>query len=165
MSGEAISSSILLIGAAIGAAFLVAAILPAIFSAGDTFGTVAHSSEEKLKTDFRITNTFAKAGVGSGEVKVWLKNVGGTRISSYEVQKSDVFYGVSTSISRYSYGGTPAFTYVIGDGSVDGSTYWDIGETLEIRLTSLTITADNVLYFTFSTPNSVRRTITFSVNN
>nr|WP_319540092.1 hypothetical protein [uncultured Methanospirillum sp.] len=162
MAGEAISSSILLIGAAVGAAFLIAAILPAIFSAGDTFGTVAHSADEKMKTDFRIVNTFASANT----IKVWMKNVGATQLSIYDVRKSDVYYGTSTSIERYSYGAggsatTNNFDYDLGDATDNG--YWDIGETLEVTITDLSILSTDTLSFTFATPNSIRRSVTFSL--
>jgi archaeal flagellar protein FlaG len=161
MAGEAISSSILLIGAAVGAAFLIAAILPAIFTAGDTFGTVAHSADEKMKTDFRIVNTFAN----DTAVKVWMKNVGATRPSIYDIQKSDVYYGTSTSIERYSYGSgghaaTKNFDYLLGDATNNG--YWDIGETLEITIVGLSVSSTDPLSFTFATPNSIRRSVSFS---
>ncbi len=161
MAGEAISSSILLIGAAVGAAFLIAAILPAIFSAGDTFGTVAHSADEKMKTDFRIVNTFAN----NTAIKVWMKNVGATRVSIYDIRKSDVYYGISTSIERYSYasGGsatTKNFAYILGDTTDNG--YWDIGETLEVIIVDLSIDSTDTLSFTFALPNSIRRSVTFS---
>lgn len=159
MASEAISSSILLIGAIVGAAFLVTAILPAIFQAGDTFGTVSSSAETKMKTDFRIVNTFAS---DTGIIKVWMKNVGANQISEFDIKKSDVYYGKTTSISRYSWGGTPAFTYALGDATNNG--FWDIGETLEIQISGLTITNGDILSFTFSLPNSVRRSISFSTN-
>jgi len=155
MASEAISSSILLIGAVLGAAVLITAILPAIFSAGDTFGTVSSSAENKMKTDFRIVNTFAS----TTEAKVWMKNVGANQISIYDIRKADVFFGTSSSIDRYSYGGSKAFDYQVSDSS---NGYWDIGETLEISITLTSDPGTNVLSFTFALPNSVRRTTTFS---
>lgn len=158
MASEAISSSIMIIGAVMGAAILMMAILPAIFSAGDTFGTVAHSAEQKLKTDFQIVNTYAKDG-SPDVVKVWLKNVGANQISSYEIEKSDVFLGIGSSdYQRKTY--DSGFTY-----SLDGD-YWNIGETLEIRMvaTEITISNSDVISFTFALPNSVRRSTTFSSN-
>jgi len=88
MASEAISSSIMIIGAVLGAAVLITAILPAIFSAGDTFGTVSSSAEQKLKTDFRIVNTYADAD----QVFVWMKNVGSTRVSIYDLQNPMFFW-------------------------------------------------------------------------
>ena len=159
MSGEAISSSILLIGAAVGAAFLIAAILPAIFSAGDTFGTVAHSADSKMKTDFRIVNTYAST---SPNVTVWLKNVGANRLSTYDIQNSDVFYGKGTEaveLLKYSNG----FGFVLTDSANNG--YWDIGETLQVSVQNPgTISDETQIYFSFTTPNGVRRTTAFSTN-
>jgi archaeal flagellar protein FlaG len=162
MAGEAISSSILLIGAAVGAAFLIAAILPAIFSAGDTFGTVAHSAENKMKTDFRIVNTYAEvSGSNIDLVQVWMKNVGANPISIYDIAKSDVFFGKTSSIVHYTNITSPKFEYY----TTTSNNYWNIGDTLEIKLTpSSTISKDDVMSFTFTLPNSVRRTTSFTAN-
>lgn len=160
MASEAISSSIMIIGAVLGAAVLITAILPAIFSAGDTFGTVSSSAEQKLRTDFRIVNTYAYVDTPD-VVKVWLKNVGANRISIYDIQLSDVFFGVNNQISQRSY--DTGFTYELKGSLVNG--YWDIGETLEISVVNPEISSNDQIYFSFALPNSVRRTITFSTNN
>lgn len=165
MASEAISSSILLIGAVLGAAVLITAILPAIFSAGDTFGTVAHSADEQLKTDFKIINSYATT-TSPLIAKVWMKNVGGTRLSIYDLQKSDVFFGQGNSITHYSYatGGTEkTFEYAVLKTTQNG--YWEVGDTVELtlHLPAGTISSDSVvLYFSLSTPQSIRRTVTFS---
>ena len=157
MASDAISSSIMIIGAVLGAAVLITAILPAIFSAGDTFGTVSSSAEQKLKTDFRIVNTYTAGGT---TVQVWMKNVGNTRISVYDIKDSDVFLGIGSSYERYGNESTNDFEYYLS-GSDDG--YLDIGETLEIKEPTTTATIGNKsVMYTFSLPNSVRRTITFS---
>ncbi|MGV8109086.1 hypothetical protein [Methanospirillum sp.] len=162
MASEAISSSIMIIGAVLGAAVLITAILPAIFSAGDTFGTVSSSAEQKLKTDFRIVNTYTAGGT---TVQVWMKNVGNNRISKYDLEKSDVFLGIDTYYGRIGYDGSDPYEdqsfYFTISGS--DSTYWDIGETVEIYITNTGhVIGDNNVLFTFSLPNSIRRTITFS---
>lgn len=157
MASEAISSSIMIIGAVLGAAVLITAILPAIFSAGDTFGTVSSSAEQKLKTDFRIVNTYADAD----QVFVWMKNVGSTRVSIYDLQKSDVFLGIgSSNYKRYGWGaGDDGSTFKY---SGDSGGYWNIGETLEIEIGGLTIGQNDQLSYTFTLPNSIRRSTTFS---
>lgn len=159
MASEAISSSIMIIGAVLGAAVLIAAILPAIFSAGDSFGTVAHSAEQKLRTDFRIVNAYA-ANELSTTVKVWMKNVGGDRISIYDIQKSDVFLGYDSNYARYGYAaaGAGTFTYSLPAGGG----YWSIGDTVEITVTTSGAVGTDPISFTFALPNSVRRTTTFS---
>ena len=159
MASEAISSSIMIIGAVLGAAVLITAILPAIFSAGDTFGTVSSSAEQKLKTDFRIVNTHA----GADSIQVWMKNVGSTRISIYDIQKSDVFLGIGPSnYDRYGWGsGTDGRTFSF---SGDSGGYWNIGETLEVAISGFDpdIGADEQLSFTYTLPNSIRRSTSFS---
>jgi flagellar protein FlaG len=162
MASEAISSSILLIGAVVGAAFLVTAILPAIFSAGDTFGTVSSTAESKIKTDFRIVNTYAHdAGATIDTIQVWMKNVGSSHISIYDVEKSDVFFGTSNSIVHYTTVNAP--TFVVIEGGTDDN-YWSIGETIEIKIIGLALDDESILSFTFVLPNSVRRSTTFSAN-
>ena len=160
MASEAISSSIMIIGAVLGAAVLITAILPAIFSAGDTFGTVSSSAEQKLRTDFRIVNTYTSGGT---TVHVWLKNVGNNRISIYDIQSSDVFIGYGSKYGRLGYNDNEAagtFKYILNPA--DG--YWDIGETVEIFIknTGMGEIGTNTVTFTFTLPNSVRRSVTFS---
>lgn len=165
MASEAISSSIMIIGAVLGAAVLITAILPAIFSAGDTFGTVSSSAEQKLRTDFRIVNTYAYNDAGGDDVIVWLKNVGANRISIAEIKSSDVFYGVNNQVSQLSNDqtGSTGFKYE-EKGTENG--YWDIGETLEITIdVPGDFSSGDQIYFSFALPNSIRRTITFSTNN
>jgi len=159
MASEAISSSIMIIGAVLGAAVLISAILPAIFSAGDTFGTVSSSAEQKFRTDFRIVNTYAYDG-SQDVATVWLKNVGTNRISIYDIRSSDVFFGANNLVSQSSWNN--GFTYNLKGTSND---FWDIGETLEIIITSPTFVSGDQLYFSFALPNSIRRTTTFSTNN
>lgn len=165
MASEAISSSILLIGAIVGAAFLVTAILPAIFQAGDTFGTVSSAAESKMKTDFRIVNTYAHYDIGNeiDYIQVWMKNVGANQISIYEVEKGDVFFGTSNSIVHYTKSTIPPIE-ITESGTVDN--YWSIGETIEIKITfsPSSIAKSSLLSFTFTLPNSVRRSTSFSTN-
>lgn len=158
MASEAISSSIMIIGAVLGAAVLITAILPAIFSAGDTFGTVSSSAEQKLRTDFRIVNTYANASA----VQVWMKNVGNNRISVYDVRNADVFLGLSSSnYKRYGYGlGTDGNSF-IESGTLIGE-YWEIGETLEISILGISPSSGVDITFSFALPNSIRRTTSFT---
>ena len=161
MASEAISSSIMIIGAVLGAAVLITAILPAIFSAGDTFGTVSSSAEQKLRTDFRIVNTFVRDDGATDTVRVWMKNVGSTQISIYDLRKSDVFLGIGTDYERYGWGDGTGGTF---DFSGDSGGYWQIGETLEVFIEGLLIGDTDQISYTFTLPNSIRRSVTFSKN-
>lgn len=161
MSGEAISSSILLIGAAVGAAFLVVAILPVIFSAGDTFGTVSSTVDSKMRTDFQIINTYADDDPDA--VTIWIKNTGSNRISLYDIAQSTIFLGTNDNIEAYSYSSTEADPYTFRYTAIAGQ-YLNIGSTLEIIInTPPAIGANDVLYLSLSLPNSIRRTVTFGV--
>jgi len=160
MASEAISSSIMIIGAVLGAAVLITAILPAIFSAGDTFGTVSSSAEQKLKTDFQFINTYAKDNnPATDTLIIWLKNTGANRISEYEIQHSDIFYVISNGQPNdVSYNGGSGFSYT---GLTSG--YWTIGNTLKLIVTTpANFSSTDTISLTFAVPNGVKRTITFS---
>lgn len=159
MASEAISSSIMIIGAVLGAAVLITAILPAIFSAGDTFGTVSSSAEQKLRTDFRIVNTYVRDDGATDTVRIWMKNVGNTQISIYDLRKSDVFLGIGSVYERYGWGDGTSGTFGF---TGDNGGYWQIGETLEVFIEGLTIDDIDQLSYTFTLPNSIRRSIYFS---
>ena len=159
MASEAISSSILLIGAVLGAVVLITAILPAIFSAGDTFGSASSAAENKMKTDFRFINTYAKDGTPD-VMTLWLKNVGNTQISIYDIQKSDIFILHTDSVEQKSW--SSGFTYSL---PTPNNGYWDIGETLTIQIDSPTVASGETFTVTFALPNSIRRSTSFSSNN
>ena len=166
MSSEAITSALFIIGGVVAASVLLSAIFPVIFNTGQTFGTVAHSADEQIRTDFAIVNTFSKwdANVADNQyAQVWLKNTGSNAISSYELEKSDVFVGSETSITSLGYNAAlplESFTYTI----TGGDSTWNIGERvkLDIRSDYLDLDEGETVYFSFVLPNSVRKTITFT---
>ncbi len=167
MASEAISSSVMIIGAAVGAAVLMAAILPAIFSAGDTFGSVAYSSEKQMRTDFQIVNTFVNTGTPVSP-KIWMKNTGAERISLYDLQKSDVYFGRNNNISMCAYSAshnTKTFDFLLPENN-DG--FWNLGQTVEITVytgSSTAVTQDEVLTYTFVLPSSIRRSTSFGLTS
>lgn len=166
MSSEAISAGIMITGAVIAAAFLVTAILPAIFTAGGTFGTVAHSTDNQIRTDFEIIRAFtsskAPEGSTSPPVDVWIKNTGQIRFNNAEIEIMDVFFGNYEGITRLTYtpGSLPVegfFTFTV-EGS--DSAYWGPGDTLHIK-TSRASTLGAPYYFALATPNGVQKTHVF----
>jgi archaellum component FlaG (FlaF/FlaG flagellin family) len=167
MSSEAISAGIMIIGAVVAAAFLVTAILPAIFTAGGTFGTVAHSADNQIRTDFEIIRAFtpkltAPPAIPPTEVDVWIKNTGQTRFNRAEIESMDVFFGNSNRIDRLEYaGGTPvvgfSFSFVLSDPA---STHWNPGDTLHIEI-SRNWDLEPQYYFALATPNGVHKTYVF----
>jgi len=163
MSSEAISAGIMITGAAIAAAFLVAAILPAIFTAGGTFGTVAHSADNQIRTDFEIIRAFTPTvASGTAPVDIWIKNTGQIRFNSAEIESMDVFFGNYQGIKRLVYTSSPPnegfFSFIIE--GVPGAMYWNPGDTLHINTTR----AQNLqspYYFALVAPNGVEKTHIF----
>ncbi len=164
MASEAISSALFIIGGVVAASVLLSAIFPVIFNAGQTFGTVAHGADEKMRTDFAIVNTFSVESENTAQV--WLKNTGVDTISRYELEKADVFIGSTSSITNLPYNNAlplESFTITMAGGGSD--TVWNIGETVQLDIKSASIgslTEGETVYFSFVLPNSVRRTVTFT---
>jgi archaellum component FlaG (FlaF/FlaG flagellin family) len=166
MSSEAISAGIMIIGAVVAATFLVTAILPAIFTAGGTFGTVAHSADNQIRTDFEIVRAFTPgSGSSPPPVDIWIKNTGQTRFNRAEIASMDVFLGNGDGIVRLVYVDGYVDRYPdVGDFSfnISDSAYWNPGDTLHI----LTSRSDNPsftppYYFALATPNGVHKTYVF----
>ncbi|MBN1167121.1 MAG: hypothetical protein JXA44_08330 [Methanospirillaceae archaeon] len=166
MASEAISSALFIIGGVVAASVLLSAIFPVIFNAGQTFGTVAHGADEKMRTDFAIVNTFSaysSTPANNQYAQVWLKNTGSNAISIYDIEKSDVFIGSTSSITNLPYDNElplESFSITI----TGGDNVWNIGETvqLDIRTDKINLSRDDIVYFSFVLPNSVRKTITFT---
>ena len=167
MSGETISAGIMIIGAVVGAAFLVTAILPAIFTAAGTFGTVAHTADEQMRTDFEIIRAFTPSDSANGQnpvqVTVWLKNTGQTKFDTREIIASDIFFGNDKGIVRLTHAGD-GIHEGIGSFSfeIEGSNraIWNSGDTLTIKtLRQKSLTSP--YYFAFATPNGIRKAHTF----
>jgi archaellum component FlaG (FlaF/FlaG flagellin family) len=140
MSSEAISAGIMIIGAVVGAVFLVTSILPTIFAAAGTFGTVAHTADQQMRTDFEIIRAFTPSNSGSGrdpvEVTVWLKNTGQTRFDTREIIASDIFFGNDNGIVRLIHAGDEKpKEMVLFDFVIEGSDpdTWNPGDTLTIK--------------------------------
>lgn len=153
MSSETIVTALFLISAVIAAGVLINAIFPTITRTADTFGSVSSEADTKIRTDFRIVNTFANASA----VKVWLKNVGSARLHINEVNMGDVYVGKPTNFERKSLSGR----IVIEDSS---NVYWDPGETLSITIDGIGTLLPGVgedVYVAIVLPSGVRRDIEF----
>ena len=162
MSSEAISAGIMIIGAVIAATFLVTAILPAIFTAGGTFGTVAHSADNQIRTDFEIIRAFTPNSGTEPPVDIWIKNTGQIRFTSVEIESMDVFFGNANGITRLTYvDGKPdvgEFSFVLPSNSI----HWNPGDTLHIK-TLRKSDQGPLFYFALGSPNGIQKTYTFGV--
>lgn len=153
MSSETIVTALFLISAVIAAGVLINAIFPAIYRTADTFGSVSTQAETKMRTDFRIVNTFAN----NTAVKVWCKNVGTARIHVNEIDNGDMYAGNPGNFERWSLKG------LYNKGDLD-NTYWDPGETLTITKTGIDsyLSSGDDVYVAIVLPNGVRRDLTFA---
>ncbi|MDI9633112.1 MAG: flagellin [Methanolinea sp.] len=153
MSSETIVTALFLISAVIAAGVLINAIFPAIYRTADTFGSVTTQAETKIRTDFRIVNTFAN----STAVKVWVKNVGSARIHANELDNGDLYAGNPGNFERWSLKG-------LYDRAELGNSYWDPGETLTLTKTDIGsyLAGSDDVYVAIVLPNGARREMSFS---
>ncbi|MCU0632819.1 MAG: flagellin [Methanolinea sp.] len=153
MSSETIVTALFLISAVIAAGVLINAIFPAIYRTADTFGSVSHEADTKMRTDFKIVNTFAQ----KPEAKIWLKNVGSARLHVNDIDIADIFIGSVNNFERFSLSGHY-------DKEELQNNYWDPGETLSITVSSSLIPesdGENMVYVAVILPNGVRRSEEF----
>ena len=158
MSSDTFTTAMFLITAVIAAGVLINAVFPVVYQMTGTFASATHNSDERLRTDFNIVATFAKA---SGETQVYMKNIGSRSIPVNDIKKSDVFFGTTTgTIARLDY--QSEWTYRIHGNSQDN---WAPGDTLEIDLNSpITLQPGDQVYFQFILPNAVQRSTQFGVS-
>ena len=163
MAGDVLSAGIMIVGAVVAATFLVTAILPAIFSAGDTFGTVAHSANDQIRTDFEIIRAFTPSSGGMQiPVDIWIKNTGQTRFNHAEIESMDVFFGNNNGVIRLVHTDGPLNTesFSFSIESSNGSDYWSPGNTLHIKTVRAPFLT-GPYYFALATPNGVQKAHTF----
>jgi flagellar protein FlaG len=155
MSAETITTAIFLITAVVATAVLVNAIYPVIYTTAGTFQSSTHDADTRLRTDFKIVATFAKASDQTADV--YMKNVGSQRISLEDINQSDIFCGkeVGTRLINVNVNGN--WTEIIPAGD----NYWAPGETLHVHATT-SITSNSPVYFQFVLPNGIWRSQEFN---
>jgi flagellar protein FlaG len=154
MSSETIVTALFLISAVIAAGVLISAIFPAIYRTADTFGSVSHEADTRMRTDVKIVNAYSNS---SQWATVWLKNVGTSRIAAAELNDGDIFIGIPGNFERQ-----PLQNHYVIAGNGNG--FWDPGETLTITVQSDLIpgSSGNVVYFSLVLPNGVKTSIEFT---
>jgi len=143
-----------------------------------TFSSASHETDTRMRTDFKVIATYAKYNPAPNEpsVKIWMKNIGTSRIGQSEIENSDVFIGVIGNFQRA--GGKGGFiqnlpidppvltvdnTWSYSVVDTNGNGFWDTGETLEIDALSSRINAQYAqVYFQFVLPNGVWRSSEFT---
>jgi archaeal flagellar protein FlaG len=174
MSAETFTSAMFLITAVLAAGVLINAIFPVVYNMANTFNSATHDSDQRMRTDFKITTTFATYGSGTignpGTATIWMKNIGSYRIPLPEIERSDVFCGEVGNFDHLTYTQDDPtngywhayFTYPEYDLNNNG--YWDTGETLKVVGKTATIpTSGNLVYYQYTLPNGVWRSMEFTV--
>lgn len=156
MSSETIVTALFLIAAVVAAGVLINAVFPIISRTTETFGSVAHSTDEQIRTDIKIVNQYA-SGTQS---QIWLKNIGTSRIPKADFDNSDIFFG---QVGKF---GKEIDASVVSLGT--NPTWWNPGETLSVNIEYDSSsnkdnwpTSGNMTYFAIVLPNGVKRSIEF----
>jgi flagellar protein FlaG len=162
MSAETFTSAMFLITAVLAAGVLINAVFPVVYNMAGTFNTASHESDERMRTDFKMITTLGDSGDETG--RVWMKNIGSTRIPLAEIERSDVFFGPAGNFDRRSYeSGQWIVEFTAGDYDLNSNGYWDPGETVKITVGSATaFGSGDLLYFQFSLPNGIWRSTEFT---
>jgi len=157
-----------LITAVIAAGVLVNAVFPVVYNMAGTFASSTHESDQRLRTDFKMITYTATSGV-SGNAKVWMKNIGSSRIALSEItSRSDVFCGPVGNFQRLTYSDTGEdnnwkLTFDDVDYDINSNNYWDPGETILITAyTTIPSVSSGQVYFQFILPDGIWRSIEFN---
>ena len=172
MSAETFTTAIFLITAVIAAGVLVNAVLPVVYNMAGTFSSSTQTSDERLRTDFKIvTYTYSSS---NGYANIWMKNIGSSRISVNDLHsRSEVFCGLVGDFERLTYdiSNPPAAGYWTSEFEEDSSydlnlnNYWDPGETLHVIAHPATsISEGQMVYFQFILPGGSWRSQTFTAS-
>jgi len=78
MSSETFTTAMFLIAAIISAGVLVNAVFPVVYQLSGTISSSSHQVDQRMRTDVKIVATYASDT--SDTAKIWLKNVGTSRI-------------------------------------------------------------------------------------
>lgn len=173
MSAETITTAIFLITAVVASAVLVNAIYPVVYTAAGSFSSTTHDADTRIRTDFKIIAYVAYASNSVNDDKntgkVWLKNIGSSTISITEFDQADVFFGPVGNFNRLAHNTTPVLStgqWKVDPDDSNTNGWWDTGETVLITMVSLpNLIKEEPVYFQFSLPNGVYRSIEYTVSN
>lgn len=159
MSADTFVSAILIITAVVAVGILVNAVYPIIWSSASTFSSSAHETDTRMRTDFKIVNTYAKAGTANAQI--FMKNLGTTSLGDEEIQSADVYIVTADELVNPTYNtGIPSWTYTFKSSD---DARWENGETLEIDIVmEESFDAADTYTFQFVLPNGVQRSIEFT---
>lgn len=156
MGSETFTTAMFLIASIIAAAVLINAAFPVIYTMSGTFSSSAKEADDRIRTDVKIINTYANTG---GEARIWIKNIGNSRISLAEISGADIFIGAPGDFERVARG---SWSVEILE---DTNNYWEYGETLYLHVQSSKIPGSigQSVFFQFTLPSGVIRSAEFTV--
>jgi flagellar protein FlaG len=164
MSAETFTTAMFLITAVIAAGVLINAVFPVVYNMASTFQSATHESDQRLRTDFKIVTTLSQPGTNTA--KIWMKNIGTSRIAIADLQRCDVFAGTDGDFEplRFNGGSGPRWTATITD--LANTNFWSPGETIEIDAysTKIPVTTGSTVYFQFILPDGIWRSTDFTVS-
>ena len=156
MASITIEEAIIVVSTIIATSILAAAIFSSLSRIEASYKSVVAATEEKMGTDIKIV--FATS-TSSTTVKVWVKNVGTSRIAPSMIVSSDLFFGKVDNAARLNYSSDWSYSIVNDDG--DG--VWEPGETLEITITLSSALSQGDYYVRFVLYNGKDAEYMFSV--
>ncbi len=156
MASITIEETIIVVSTIIATSILAAAVFSGLSRIEASYKSIVTVTEEKVKTDIKII--FA-VNTSPSTVKVWIKNVGTSRISSQMIASSDLFFGRVGNFERLSYNAN--WTYSIVNDDNDG--VWESGETIEITISLSYTLSEGDYYILFVLSNGKDAEYTFSV--
>ncbi len=163
MSSESIVTALFLIAAVVAAGVLISAVFPIISRTTETFGSVAHSTDEQIRTDIKIVNYFANSTGDDIQSQVWLKNIGTSRIPKSNLDNADIFFGKTGNFATISH--QPNSLILSPQGS--NPQWWNPGETLQVTIIKEPLNSarwpesKEFAYFAIVLPNGVKRSVEF----
>jgi flagellar protein FlaG len=170
MAAETFVTALLLITAIISAGILINAVYPVVWNMAGTFSSASHETDTRMRTDFKVIVTYARAGTGD----IYLKNIGSNPLSTSEIEKGDVIFGKTGEFTRLIFNpgsiGAGEWTYEGYNGTensydINKNQVWDTGETLHIiAYPNGILIAGDPVYFEFVTSNGIARTAEFTVS-
>jgi flagellar protein FlaG len=193
VASETFVTALLIITGIVAAGILISAVYPVVWNMAGTFSSSAQQSDVRMRTDIKITSTWAVAyppdvtpcspsppSYFCPNVKIWLKNVGTTSIGQSEIEKSDILTGNSGNFikvnlqsgkfnllpnSQFSQPDSLALanTWSYSCDDINHNNQWDSGETLEIDALTPISSSSNV-YFQITLPSGVWRSTEFSTS-
>lgn len=156
-----ISEAILTVAVVVLAGFLVTSFSTSIGDALYAFKLTYSSTADRVTTSVKV---LLVVNSSASELKLWVKNTGLRAFPNSLIVKSDIFIGFPNGtviLTQYGVESYLSWSYFIVN-DVDNDSYWDPGETLEVKVRCGSLPTGNY-WVQFVTHNGVSVTTDFSI--